>query len=163
METTTLPRYKKSIREALIILLASTLLGFAYTIVMKKGFFATPLTGSPQASPQNTVAPEFISYEEAVTMFNSGTALFVDARHGYDYKLGHIKGAINVPLKDFELAKSPLATLPKDKLLVTYCDGAECNSSIELAQKLSDAGFTNVKMFFGGWNEWQSHQQQTER
>ena len=160
METTTLPRYKKSIREALIILLASTVLGFAHTIVMKKGLFAPP---SRIALSQQVVAPVFVSYEEAVDLFNSGSALFVDTRHEYDYKLGHIKGAINVPLKDFELAKSPLATLPKDKLLVTYCDGAECNSSIELAQKLSDAGFTNVKMFFGGWNEWQSHQQQTER
>ncbi|MEK7248957.1 MAG: rhodanese-like domain-containing protein [Bacteroidota bacterium] len=159
MEITTLARYKKSIREALIIILAATTLGFAYTIVMKKGLFTPP----PPIAPLPTVAaPVFVSYEEAVAMFNEGNTLFVDARHEFDYKLGHIQGAINVPLKDFTLQTSPLANIPKDKLIVTYCDGAECNSSIELAKKLSEAGFTNVRMFFGGWNEWQLHHQQTE-
>jgi rhodanese-related sulfurtransferase len=149
-----------AVREATLILIASVLLGFAYTFVLKKGLFAP----SPPAAVgmQVQVAPQFISYEEAKTLFDAGSALFVDARHEFDYNFGHVKGAINVPLKDFELAKSPLANLPKDKLIVTYCDGADCNSSIELAKKLSEAGFSNVKMFFGGWNEWQSHHMQTE-
>ncbi len=159
MEATTPSLKTTALREAALILFVSILLGFGYTFVMKKGFFSPP---QPIVQAKAEVAPVFISYEEAKAMFDANTALFVDARHEYDYKLGHIKGAINVPLKDFELAKSPLATLPKDKLLVTYCDGADCNSSIELAQKLSDAGFTNVKMFFGGWNEWQSRHLQTE-
>ncbi len=148
-----------ALREAGTLLLASILLGFAYSFVMKKGFFAiTQHTSAPAA----TVAPEFISYEEAVHLYNAGTALFVDARHEYDYKLGHIKGAVNVPLKDFSLATSALASVPREKLIVTYCDGAECNSSIELAQKLTAAGFTNVKMFFGGWNEWRQHHGEVE-
>lgn len=147
-------------REAAIIVLASVLLGFAYTFIMKKGFFSP---SPPIAEQKGEVAPVFISYDEAKLLFDAGSALFVDARHDYDYKLGHIKGAINVPLKDFELAKSPLANTPKEKLIVTYCDGADCNSSIELAQKLAAAGFTNVKMFFGGWNEWQSRNRTIER
>lgn len=147
------------VREAGLLLLASTLLGFAYSFVTKKGFFGTPQHAS---APAAAVAPEFISYEEAVQLYNAGTALFVDARHEYDYNLGHIKGAINVPLKDFSLETSALASVPREKLIITYCDGAECNSSIELAQKLSAAGFTNVKMFFGGWNEWKQQHRQIE-
>ncbi len=148
-----------AVREAGLLLLASALLGFAYTFVMKKGFFSA---AQQPPAPRAAVAPEFISFEEAVQLYNAGTALFVDARHEYDYQLGHIKGAINVPLKDFSLEKSPLASIPKEQLIVTYCDGAECNSSIELAQKLSAAGFTNVKMFFGGWNEWKERHRPVE-
>jgi len=150
---------RSAVREALVILLASIALGFSYTYVTSKGFFAPPKLQQAAAS----AALEFISYEEAVALFNAGAALFVDARHEYDYKLGHIKGAINVPLQDFALERSPLSSLPKDTLIVTYCDGAECNSSIELAQKLAAAGFTRVKMFFGGWNEWKQHHLQVEK
>ncbi len=147
-----------ALREAFIIVISSTLLGVGYTVVMKKGFFAPP---PPSSVARTAVAPEFISYEEAVSLYDAG-ALFVDARHEYDFKFGHIKGAINVPLADFVLQNSSLAHMSKDRVIVTYCDGAECNSSIELAKKLSDAGFTNVKMFFGGWNEWRQHGGATE-
>ncbi|MBI5471037.1 MAG: rhodanese-like domain-containing protein [Ignavibacteriae bacterium] len=147
-----------AIREALFILLSSCLLGFGYSIVMKKGFFAQQSV-SPASNTAST--PAFISYEEAVALHQSG-ALFVDARHEYDFKLGHIKDAVNVPLKDFALESSAIANTPKDRVIVTYCDGAECNSSIELAKKLAGAGFANVKMFFGGWNEWQQHGGATE-
>ncbi|HXG00551.1 MAG TPA: rhodanese-like domain-containing protein, partial [Bacteroidota bacterium] len=143
---------RTAFREATLILLASIVFGFGYTIVMKKGLFAPPKP--VQSAEASSVAPEFISYEEAARLFERGAALFVDARHDYDYKLGHIKGAMNVPLKDFDLASSQLSRVPKDTLIVTYCDGADCNSSVELAQKLSAAGFTNVRIFFGGWNEW---------
>lgn len=151
-----------AVRESLLILCAATLLGFAYSYVMKKGFFLQA-QAPPVAAPQTIVPPEFISYEDAAALFTAGTALFVDARHEYDYTLGHIKGAVNVPLKEFLLHTSPLANIPKEKLIITYCDGADCNSSIDLATKLSEAGFTNVKIFFGGWNEWQAHQLQTEQ
>lgn len=159
METTTISRNTGALREAALIFLASLLFGFGYTLVMKKGFFAPP---PPLAQTHPEIAPVFISYDDAARLFKEGNALFVDARHEFDYKQGHIQGAINVPLKDFALEKSPLANTPKNALIVTYCDGAECNSSVELAQKLSAAGFTHVKMFFGGWNEWQQHHLATE-
>ncbi len=143
-----------AVRESLVISAAALVLGFSYTFVTEKGIFAPPPEPTPSAKA--TVAPEFISFEEALELHRKNEALFVDARLAYDYNLGHIPGAINVPLKDFSLELSPLASVQRDRLIVTYCDGADCNSSIELATQLSEAGFTRVKMFFGGWNEWQS-------
>ena len=148
-----------ALRESLLILIGAALLGFAYSFVMKKGFFAPPSTSVVEFSSP----PVFISYDEAFTFFKNGNVLFVDARHEFDYKLGHIRGAINVPLTDFDLKKSALADVQKDKIIVTYCDGADCNSSIELGKKLAETGFTRVKMFFGGWNEWQQHDEPTEK
>ena len=38
--------------------------------------------------------------------------------------------------------------------IVTYCSGEDCHSSVDLAARLIEFGFENVKIFFGGWEEW---------
>ena len=141
-----------AVREALFILGVSTVLGFSYTAITGKGLFAPPPPPPPAADP----APEFIDLQQALSLHASGSGIFVDARHSYDYRLGHIKGAINLPLNEFEANRNILGGLPTDRLLVVYCDGAECNSSINLAVRLDSAGYSAVKIFFGGWKEWEA-------
>ncbi len=156
---------REVLREAGILFLTAALLGFAYTAVTGKGLFAD--SGSPSSAAGNAIPspapPAMIHLEEAQRLFQRGSALFLDSRNAYDYKLGHIKGAMNIPLKEWETEKHRLHNLAKDHLFVVYCDGAECNSSIELAAKLYAAGFTNVKIFFGGWREWEAHGFPTEK
>ena len=152
-----------AIREAAFIVLAAVLLSTAYNALLGKGIFGTPTAQNQPASSVNEVPPTFITHEEALVFYNAHQGIFVDARHGYDYGLGHIKGAVNLPLKEFETHAGTYAVWPKDKMLIVYCDGAECNSSIELAKKFSTAGFTDVKIFFGGWAEWQMHDNPTEK
>jgi rhodanese-related sulfurtransferase len=155
--------FQQGMREAAWILLAATVLGFSYTASFKKGFFRA--AADEQVTLHNRPSPNLpiIDLAFARGLFESGAALFVDGRHEFDYQLGHIKGAINIPLKEFERRKSLLASLPKDRTIVTYCDGAECNSSIELAARLYAEGFTDVRIFFGGWNEWNAQRLPTER
>jgi rhodanese-related sulfurtransferase len=148
-------RLRQGSREAAILLLAAAALGFIYTAATEKGMFAPP----PPAAPivvAGIVAPAMITREQAQTDFESGSALFIDARHEFDYKLGHIKGAINIPLRMYDKKKDLLTSVPKNRLLVVYCDGAECNSSIELSTTLAKEGYTDVKIFFGGWRDWSS-------
>ena len=83
--------------------------------------------------------------------------IFIDARSGYDFGLGHIKGAANLPLHDFTEAHPLMHILTRDRELVIYCDGEDCNSSRDLARLLTASGFTHVRIFFGGWNEWRAH------
>lgn len=152
--------FRTSLTEAMMIVGTAAVLGFAYTAATGKGVF------QPAPAPQSRaadVAPTFLTYEEAREIHLNGGALFIDARHAYDFDRGHISGAINIPLNEFDNAHQQLAAIPKDKTVVTYCDGAECNSSVELAKKLYAAGYSNVKIFFGGWNEWLSHNQATEQ
>jgi rhodanese-related sulfurtransferase len=148
-------RLRQALQEAIALLLVAAALGFIYTAATEKGLFArTPIRKA--TPPLGIQAPPMISRDEAWSFFQSGSALFVDARHDFDFKLGHIKGAINVPLKDYELRKSALGSTPPDRVIVAYCDGAECNSSIELSVKLMKDGYSNVKIFFGGWREWEA-------
>ena len=146
-------RLRQALREAIALLLVAAALGFIYTAATEKGLFARSTVREP-VFPRGTKAPPMISRDEAWSYFQADTAVFVDARHDFDFKLGHIKGAINVPLKDYDLRKSALSGIAHDRVIVAYCDGAECNSSIELSVKLMNDGYTNVKIFFGGWREW---------
>ena len=44
--------------------------------------------------------------------------------------------------------------LPKDKALLVYCEGGECQSSQGLAKLLAGAGFTDIRILAGGWEDW---------
>ena len=155
-------RLRHALREAAALLLVAAALGLIYAAATEKGIFArSPVRKA--MSPAGTQAPPMISLDEAWKYFQSGTALFVDARHDFDFKLGHIKGAINIPLKDYDLRKSALNGTTPDRIIVAYCDGAECNSSIELSVKLMKDGYSNVKIFFGGWREWEAANHPVEK
>jgi len=140
-------------REAAIILLLSAFMGFVYTYATGKGFFAP--SASSKVRPPVT-APGIIDLAKARELHESGSALFIDSRHEFDYRLGHIKGSYNLPLTDLNDHTDYIERLPRDRPIVTYCDGAQCNSSIELAAILQSRGFSNVFIFFGGWNEWKT-------
>ena len=137
---------RQSIREAFLLIIAAAVLGFAYTFVTKQGLFSV-------AAPNL----EMISMEKAKELYKSQSAFFIDARHDFEYKIGHIHGAINIALKQIDTHRVQLEAIPKEKMLIVYCDGVECNSSIELAVKLMEMKFTNVKVFFGGWQEWKAN------
>jgi len=100
--------------------------------------------------------PPAVSLDYAMMRFQSEGTIFVDARYPEDYKSGHVKGAINFPYEQFEQYSSQV--MPKlsfDKEIITYCDGTECETSLLLARELRDRGYKNIKIFFGGWSEWQ--------
>jgi rhodanese-related sulfurtransferase len=145
-------KIRQSLLEAFLLIVAAVCLGVAYTFVTHQGFFFK--TQAVQSAAVSNL--EMITLAAAKDLFTSSNTVFIDARHEFDYQAGHIRGAVNLPLKMFDAQSARLNNILKDKLLIIYCDGAECNSSIELAVKLTESGFTNVKVFFGGWQEWSS-------
>ena len=53
--------------------------------------------------------------------------------------------------------------LAKDAAIVVYCAGPTCPQSRQAAEKLSALGFTNVRAFEGGLEEWKSAGRGLER
>lgn len=153
-------RFRTALREALAIAAIAAVLGFASTAIRDTGVFGASV--SVEARQPRPDSPTMIHLPEARDLFETGGALFIDARHAFDFARGHIRGAVNLPLGEFDSRTSLLDSLPRNKVLITYCDGIECNSSIGLASKLRDAGFSGVRIFFGGWNEWQAQNLPTE-
>jgi rhodanese-related sulfurtransferase len=155
-------RYRSIVTEASAIIVAAVMFGFGSTAIGGKGFFRpSPVFSLPSAP--GAVQSTFLTFEQTRRLYYEEQALFIDARHAYDFGLGHIKGAVNIPLNEFDRLRPILADVPKDRILVVYCDGEECNSSAELAKMFYGSGYQNVKIYFGGWNEWLAHKQPTER
>jgi len=115
-------------------------------------------------SPEARITLKFgknilIPFEEAKDKFLTGSAVFLDARTPELYQEGHIQGAFNLPLAEFDqLSEKVFMEFPEDTLIVTYCDGEDCALSAELAQKLKEIGYGNVRVLHNGWSVWKSHQ-----
>jgi rhodanese-related sulfurtransferase len=111
-----------------------------------------------ETNTQNNALDEAkaITLKQAYSLFNQD-AIFIDARDYVEYEIGHISGAITLPYEEFEKYKSVLQSISKDTPLVTYCDGADCDLSILLGDKLFEMGYKQVYIFFGGWIDWQEN------
>ena len=93
---------------------------------------------------------------QARQIFDRGQALFVDARANDFYANGHIRGAVSLPLGQFqERIDSFKQRYPTGTEIVTYCYAEGCNDSYELAQKLMAHGYVRVSHFPAGFLGWE--------
>jgi rhodanese-related sulfurtransferase len=71
------------------------------------------------------------------------------------YAAGHLPGAINIPHTAVgELAPELLPA--RDAPIVTYCSNEACANSTIAQNQLIALGYTNVRKFPGGKQEWES-------
>lgn len=77
--------------------------------------------------------------------------IIIDARTPEAYAKGHVPSSINLPYRRIEA--STTASLPRDKVLVTYCEAVFCNASTKAAAKLTALGF-KVKEMLDGLDGW---------
>ena len=93
----------------------------------------------------------------AKQIYDSGKAVFIDARSADNFKDGHIKGAISLPLGRFDaLIDAFKGQYSRDSTIVTYCSGRTCNDSHHLAQFLFEHGYENVSVFIDGYPGWEA-------
>jgi rhodanese-related sulfurtransferase len=109
----------------------------------------------------NEESTQFISVDELKTKMAKKEALVVLDVRGADYDSSptKIKGAIRIV--PGELSKN-LTTLPKDKMIITYCSCPTDGGSISAAKTLVENGFKKVYVLKGGWNAWNSASGQVE-
>ena len=93
---------------------------------------------------------------DAKKIFDSGQAVFVDARSFEAYSDGHIKGAVSLPVMEFDLIiKEFMEQHNPSQFIITYCSGRECEDSHDLAERLVEAGFQNVSVYIDGYELWE--------
>jgi rhodanese-related sulfurtransferase len=80
---------------------------------------------------------------------------------GY-FKGEMIPGSRRVPLDTIGREVSE-AQPPKSEEIIVYCGGPTCPQSLQAAQKLTDLGYTNVKAYEGGLEEWKTAGNKIER
>jgi ArsR family transcriptional regulator len=76
----------------------------------------------------------------------------LDVRPEDEFSLGHLPGAINIPLRELE---ARLAELDSRREIVAYCRGPYCVLSFEAVAALRARGF-NVRRLEDGYPEWRA-------
>ncbi|WP_025683157.1 ArsR/SmtB family transcription factor [Paenibacillus maysiensis] len=94
-----------------------------------------------------------LTMDEVMQKLNADSILLVDLRPKEEFDMGHIAGAISIPMEELEAS---LRELPKGAEIIAYCRGPLCAYSALAAQKLQEEGFTAYRIE-EGLNEWQKH------
>jgi 3-mercaptopyruvate sulfurtransferase SseA len=79
---------------------------------------ANTSSSAPASGPAANDGVERITTAELRDALEKGTAIVVDVRSPESYKLGHIRGAINIPEQEIVRRKDEM---PRDKKIVFYC------------------------------------------
>ncbi len=146
-------RLKRLIVQVVVILGLSLIVGISTNLSLIKQYRQGDFNLSFLSS-EDFPAIRFIGIFEAEDLFAGGNAVFLDSRTREKYLDGHILGAINIPFESGERFTEEQIAFPREKTLIVYCDGNECQSSVLLAKALAEHGFEDIRVFFGGWVEW---------
>ena len=94
-----------------------------------------------------------ISRDALRTAIDTGTVTVVDALGGDYYAKQHLPGAVALAPGDVDALAS--AVLPdKNAAIVTYCTGPSCPNSGQVATRLTALGYTNVRKYAEGIEDW---------
>jgi rhodanese-related sulfurtransferase len=104
-----------------------------------------------------------ISMKELQQRMQQGNSLhFWNVLTDEYFKGEMIPGSRRVPLDHIGREVSQ-ELLPKDAEIVVYCGGPNCPQSTLAAQKLAEMGYSNVKAYEGGLEEWKKTGHRIER
>ena len=92
------------------------------------------------------------------TMKQTDKVHLVDCRPPIFYRMGHIGGAVNFPLKKYTSTlptQQPFldAAVKSGKVIVLYCQNVDCPDAYAVAKKLMRLGYS-ISIYKGGWEEW---------
>jgi len=95
---------------------------------------------------------EAIDAEELLRRMREDSVTLLDVRAETEYAVGHVPGAVNIPLPELERR---LAELRKDQEVIAYCRGPHCALSAEAVRALSAKGY-KARHFDSGLPGWQA-------
>ncbi|MFO0974116.1 MAG: rhodanese-like domain-containing protein [Phycisphaerae bacterium] len=141
----------------IFILLMSATAAAAFTNAVRGKPLAWQVDRAASANPG--VNPELekqveLTFDEFAAALRDGTATFVDARKPEEFSAGHIAGAINIPSTEKEQYIGTVNTaLPRDRPVIIYCGGGQCEASNEVFEFLVGAGLdkAQLRIFKPGW------------
>ena len=156
--------FKRTVKEAGLVVLVAAVLAVGFTAVRpEKRSMLWSWNVQEQPPPAEGEGPNPIALPAVMEKFELGEALFVDARPEFDYTLGHIPGALHLPELFFDdWIGVFMAETDPTREIITYCGGAECDLAVNLATKLTWAGFQRVYYFEAGWDYWIAQKLPTE-
>ena len=146
---------QRTLSEALLIALLGLLAGLAINHRLILDAFAGRLAASASVpATANTALPQPVLLAEVRELAATG-ALLVDARDAALYADGHLPAAVSLPLAEVDaLLESFRQQVAAGRTLILYCNGYGCQDSFDLALRLMNEGYHDVRVFEGGFPEW---------
>lgn len=95
---------------------------------------------------------EPVSRMELKRRLRDDSVMVLDVRPRDEFDVGHVPGAINVPLTELD---ARLSSLPADREIVAYCRGPYCILAFEAVALLRARGF-HVRRLEDGFPEWKA-------
>lgn len=95
---------------------------------------------------------EPVSREELLARSRAGLVTVLDVRAADEFAMGHLPGAINIPLEELE---ARIAELDLAQEVVAYCRGAYCVLSFEAVDRLRARGY-RARRLEDGYPEWKA-------
>jgi rhodanese-related sulfurtransferase len=154
----------KTAKEVSIILGVSIVAAFAVNYFSPAGIALVGQWDTSQgvvtAKAKNNIVSDGIeigTIDQARELYDSGEYIFVDARSPEDHEEGHIKGAVSLPVGQFEEKIAAfMERYPPEASIVTYCSGRTCEDSHHLAEFLLEFGYDKVNVFIDGFPGWEA-------
>src|SRR6185437_2188449 len=97
-------------------------------------------------------ALEAVSRDDLLARLQDGTVTVLDVRPEDEFAVGHLPGALNIPLAELERR---LGELPADREVIAYCRGPYCVLSFEAVAALRERGY-RVHRLEDGYPEWKA-------
>ena len=97
-------------------------------------------------------ALEAVSRKELISRLRNGLVTILDVRPEDEFALGHLPGALNIPLGKL---KQRLGELPAGREVIAYCRGPYCVLSFEAVAALRARGY-RVRRLEDGYPEWKA-------
>jgi rhodanese-related sulfurtransferase/DNA-binding transcriptional ArsR family regulator len=95
---------------------------------------------------------EPVSRDELARRLRDGSVTLLDVRPRDEFELGHLPGALNIPLSELDRC---LSELRADQEIVAYCRGPYCVLSFEAVAVLRARGY-RVRRLEDGFPEWKA-------
>jgi rhodanese-related sulfurtransferase len=159
------PALRRILLEALILTMFAFAVGLSFNYQLVMNAF-TSKTVAARAAEQKAVEtpavgavaeqvyPEPVELDEIDELLAEG-ALLVDARHTEDFRAGRLQGAVSLPLGEVATLLDGFSQrVPKERVLILYCNGFGCPDSFDLGVILLEAGYQQVRVYEGGLPEW---------
>ncbi len=105
-----------------------------------------------------------IAADELKGKIESGDAfVLVDALAPMVYAHSHLPGAINLPPSAVDPERLAKRIPDRATEIVVYCSNPDCDDSVVTARRLQALGYTNVRHYAGGKDEWRERRLPLER
>jgi len=147
---------RKALSEAIWVLLVAVLLAAA-SYGFRPGLLPLVPPG-PAASEESDQLYKEISFEQAREMFADRQAAVCRCTPLGCLRRGPYPGrSPSGPHCVEQWADMLMSSYASDQPIITYCEGAQCTLSKELAEKLTWLGFEKVYFVVDGWGQWTKH------